>query len=174
MSKIPLSILLLGLIASIGCSTVKVDTAERPGVDLPRYQTFGQAPLPPALPSSLPSYGQQAEVYVQSAIQTTLEAKGYRRVAAEKADFGVAFDMAREARKHVQVSRVYTGGLNAFELEQMETEYEGGSLTIDVFDARTRDRLWQGTGETEFGAPVDDGWLAVEVVSAILEEFPAR
>lgn len=174
MSRATLSIFLLSLTSLVACSTVRVETATRPGAQLAGFETFGQAPPPEAMPASLPRYSERVEMYIHSAIRTTLEAKGYRRVDPAQADFVVAFDVAGETHEGVRIMPVYTGGLVGWEHDPSRTEYTGGALTIDVFDSRTRDRLWQGVGETDLFAPTKDARQAVEVVWAILQEFPER
>jgi hypothetical protein len=154
----------------VGCASVKVTTDVAPGTDFSRYATYVQEPPPETqTPGYTPLVGSQ----IQSAIAQSLDAKGYRAAPPGDADLRVAFRIE---------SRASVRSVNAADPDTDYDVPEGvvdEALVIEVLDARSDERLWQGVGKAELltsGALIrgNPESTAVEAAKRIMAEFPAR
>lgn len=158
------------LLLALGCASVDVTTDVKPGIDFSRYATYFQDPAPETETLGYtPLVGSQ----VQSAIAKSLDAKGYRAAPAGQADLEVAFSFSsREDVRNVNAGDPDTD-------YYVPKEFVDAALVIEVLDARSKERLWQGVGSAELvtsGALVRDhpDKTAVEAAKKIMAEFPAR
>jgi hypothetical protein len=155
---------------ALGCASVDVTTDAKPGTDFSRYATYVQEPAPE---TQTPGYTPLVGSEVQSAIAGSLDAKGYRAAPAGEADLKVAFRIS---------SRAGVRSVNAADPDTDDYVPEGfvdEALVIEVLDARSNERLWQGVGRAELvtsGALIRDRpeSTAVEAAKEIMAEFPAR
>ncbi len=117
---------------------------------------------------------------VRAAIDKELEAKGFHQVNEAQADFLVNYLTSVKTRRdeeHIATSMGY--GFNTWGMglrtETRVTEYEEGSLVIDMINPESKELFWRGRSKSR----VVDGVTPEErtekinqAVSAILAEFP--
>jgi hypothetical protein len=155
---------------ALGCASVDVTIDARPGTDFSRYVTYMQEPAPEV---QTPGYAPLVGSEVQSAIAESLDAKGYRAAPAGDADLKVVFHIS---------SRADVRSVNAGDPDTdyyVPEEFVDEALVIEVLDARSNERLWQGVGSAELitsGALIKDHpeSTTVEAAKEIMAEFPAR
>jgi hypothetical protein len=169
-----------------GCGgRVQVETAVSPDANLSRLRTFRIMPAPerrqargnsllePMVSSSSTSRA------LRDAIRQTLEARGYQP-AREDADFSVAYYAT--AREKLDVTtwnygyawrpRWWRGwGPRYADV----TEYNEGTVIIDVVDPSSHELLWRGRGISRVSDdPEQYQRELMKAVTAILDKFPGR
>jgi len=181
---LPTSIVAVALCLA-ACSTsseYKVKTHATPGTDYSSYHTFALMPLPNISPVTDPGLMARVSEPARQATIDALVAKGLSQVDHQHAD--IAVNLKSQFLPKVKVSdwgymplptsRTPLGsqeGGNRYRGAD-ETDYEERTLTIEIFDNRTKALAWQGSAKRDSTAEVD-----VEKVKAaiaqILAEFPA-
>jgi hypothetical protein len=143
------------------CASVDVSTRAEPGVDFSRYETFG-----PARPTGdHPVVGATIEAEIAKA----LAEKGYRAVAADEvADLAIAYEAVAVERQRI----VNAGDADTdFYVVQ---DYHEGTFEIELYDARTRMRIWEGVGRIDVIYESGAQDAAAKAARAVLAKFPAR
>jgi hypothetical protein len=65
------------------------------------------------------------------------------------------------------------GGMNTATTNYDVQHYKDGTLMIDVVDAKTKQLVWQGTGNKKIDKPISDADTKIpEAVAKIMEGFP--
>ncbi len=128
-------------LALIACLPVRVTTETAPGVDVSQLVSFVQAPPPPQDPT-MPLYTPEIGARLSAEIAQALAAKGYRRVD-EGGDFELRFLI-----KRVEGEKLVNAGDPDADYYILRP-YVDGTVTILVLDPKTREPLWQGSGETQ-------------------------
>ncbi len=146
-------------LALLGCaSPVKVETEAHPGTDFSRYETYAVTP---------PATGDPAlRERVERAIAHELDARGLSEAPRETAELLVGFQV--RAREVEQMKDIGFPG-DATLVVDREVE---GDLSIDMRDARSGRRVWQGVGILDAGSARGVEQAAGEAVKAVLVDFP--
>ncbi len=119
---------------------------------------------------------------VRKGIDRTLAAKGFV-LAGDRPDFFVTYDLAVERKLDVRTTDdVYYGryGYRVSVPETSVTEYDEGSLVIDVADARAKKVVWRavGSGRLRGASGMQDPAKLQErvfqVVDEVLADFPPQ
>jgi hypothetical protein len=176
-----LPLLILGVLLA-GCSGIRVDSDYDPSADFAALRSYAwlpsrrEPPADPRLDSSL------LTTRIERAIDSSMRAKGFTKVAAEEADFFVTFHIGIDQK--VDVTTIpstygyygrwggYYGGT-----ETRVDQYEEGTLLIDFIDRGEENLLWRGSGQSrisEHRSPEDREKRVREVVEAILGKFPPQ
>jgi hypothetical protein len=152
------SILAVSLAA---CASVDVSTRVEPGVDFSRYETFG----PARGTGDHPVVGATIEAEIAQA----LAEKGYRAVAADEvADLAIAYEAVE-----VPKQRIVNAGDADTDVYVVQ-DYHVGTFEIELYDARSRMRIWEGVGRIDVLYESDAKRAAAKAVRAVLAELPAR
>jgi hypothetical protein len=157
------------------CSTVKVHEQVAPGVDFSAYKTFAQAPPPKTAGTSMPGYSEITGDHIQAAIAHALEAKGFTRASVQEADLVVSFAITGQPRQDIESEPGYGGFYGGLAAGNTYTvNYVRGTLTIDVFDAKTKKMIWHAYGQTDiYGSGDGKGAAKVDgAIDSILKNFP--
>ncbi len=120
---------------------------------------------------------------VRKAVDQELKAKGFKMVDNPgQADFLVSYFTAVKTRRneeHITTSMGY--GFNTWGMglrsETRVTEYEEGSLVIDIIDPKSRELTWRGRSRSRVIDKATPGERTEKInraVSAILEGFPPK
>ncbi len=169
------------ILALNACSTIRsnVDTASN--ADFDSLRTFAWLADEPLLASN-PVYPQVInpinEQRIRAAVDHELESKGYIRGGVQQADFFVSVSVG--ARDKLSVTdfghpgfhsgfccrRGFGGGVNV-------RSYTEGTLTVDIFDAKTSQAIWHGSASRRVGRTDNPATVINEIVMVILEEFPS-
>ena len=128
-----------------GCSSITVNQDYDPAYDFSKLKTFGFIPI-----TSEAGIDQLSADKLGNAIKTELLAKGYK--LETPADFGIALMFSQQTKTNIQ-SYGYGYGYGAWGGRGMYgtggvdvTQYQQGTLIIDIIDMPTQKLVWRGTG----------------------------
>ena len=112
---------------------------------------------------------------IVASVNAKLVARGMRQVN-DGADLAVGANMATEEKHtwetYYDGSGWYWGGGWATTTERT---YEVGTITIDLFDARTRKLVWQGVGtDTIPSKPEKQTKQSNRVIEKMFKDFPGK
>ncbi len=161
------------------CATV-VDTDYNPSIDFVGFKGYQWQPMPhvpyddPRLNSSL-LHGR-----IQSAMNATLQRRGFVLLQKGKPDFYLAYHLRLEKRTEADTvsfgaglhHRHYGWGLGT---ETIIREYDESTLIIDVLDPESGDILWRGSlgnRVNRAGSVAEKDRQIQHQVNTILSEFP--
>ncbi len=168
-------LLFVGLSATVtACAGMSVSSYIQPGADFAPYTTYDWAPRD-ALPTGDPRLDNNPffDAHVRASVENRLAAKGYRRVV-ENPSLLIHYHASVEQK--VDVYRVDTEGGYRYDTETVQ--YEQGTLVLDVADARTKQIIWRGWGQSDIEGVIDDQSRmekhVAELTKKILERFPPR
>ena len=125
---------------------------------------------------------------VRSSVETALAAKGMERVRGEP-DFWVGFQVILDEEVSYNTVNSYYGGgwgyggwygpgyggMAMGSSRTYETRVQVGTLIVDIFDARSKELVWRGTGESkiqEVQDPAERQARLDKAVAKIMENFP--
>jgi hypothetical protein len=118
---------------------------------------------------------------IELAIESQMDAKGFKSVTRDKADVHVAYYVITQERQQVtQVDRpVYRCRYcaPAWASDVQVRQYTEGTLIIDVIDGKTRKAVWRGStaGRINPKADMDDRKEQInKAVAFLLDSFPPR
>jgi hypothetical protein len=142
--------------AAAGCATMTVSSHVERGVTFTNYTTYDWGPKDnfpvgdPRLDNN-PFFND----YVQGAIEKRLAAKGYERVLAEEPDLLIHYHASVNQKVEVyEVDARY--GYCYGNCQPQFTDYEQGTLVIDVVDNRTSKVVWRGWAQDIMNGVIDN------------------
>jgi len=170
---------LIGYILLQACAT-PVDIDYKPSIDFAGFKGYQWQPVPqahyndPRLNSSL------LHERIQSAMNATLQRKGFILLQSGKPDFYIAYHLRLEKRTEADTvgfglgfhHRHYGWGLGT---ETILREYDESTLIIDVLDPESGDILWRGSlgnRVTRADSVAEKDSNIQHQVNTILSEFP--
>ena len=171
------------LVASLGttlagCLTLMpVGSHVEHGVDFVRFATYDWGP-PDALPASDDRLRENPYFVddVHGAIDTELHHRGLVRATAERADLLVHYHAAVTERVEVATRPGPYRDCVGDDCRPRVTEYDAGTLVIDLVDASTRQLVWRGWAEHRLEDMLDDPGLVKrrvqDAVRRIFETYP--
>lgn len=169
-----------------GCSTIQVKTSYNPKTDFSSLKTYGWLQDMDQPSENVRINNKLIKNAVRSAVQETLDAKGFVMTERDKADFLITWFGAieQEIRKE-NIDHFYApygyGTLyrdpywNSQPAAMSTTKFEKGTLIFDFLDPATHTLLWRGAGSDEVveGRPEDEITENVKrAVGKILAGFP--
>lgn len=163
----------VAIILAPGCSSITVNQDYNTNFDFSKWKTFGFIPIPESA-----GIDQINATRLGDAAKKQLEAKGYK--LAEPADFGVAFHFGKQQVTDVQ-SYGYGYGWGGYGGYYGPgggvdvTQYEQGTLLIDLIDMKDNKLEWRGTGQgaLQDNPSIEDRQANIDsAVSQILAQFP--
>ena len=163
------------------CSTTpKVQTQAKPGTDFTRYHTFALMPLPTAVPVSDPGLMLRIAEPARQAVVQALAAKGLTE--ADRAQADIAVNLKGQSFPKVEVTDWgyravpvygyrgrYYGSAGYRDVDVRS--YEERTLSIEIFDNRTKELAWVGWSKSEASGGIKVEKLQ-EAIRLILAEFP--
>jgi hypothetical protein len=164
-------ITLVTAILLVRCSTISVMQDYDPEYDFSKLKTFGFLPIPEDA-----GIDQLNANRFGDAIKNEMTAKGY--TVSENADFGVALLFGKQTKTNI-TSYGYGygpywgryGGTTNIDVSQ----YDEGTLVIDVIDMNKKELVWRGTGTGALNpnATVEERTANINnAVAQILAQFP--
>ena len=175
------TVLVAALLVS-ACAGITVNQDFRPGTDFSTLRTWDWMPG-----GAESEFGPLVDDRVQSAIETQMQAKGFRKVDSGEPNFRVGFQLIAEDRVDYQTVNTYYGGGWGYRgvygrygpgmgtSQTYSREYTTGAIVIDFFDVASRELVWRGSGEGtvhETASPQERQERANLAVQKILEQFP--
>jgi len=160
--------------AITACATLSVSSYIHPAADFSRYQTYDWGARD-ALPTGDPRLDNNPffDAQVRASVERELAARGYRREAANP-DLLIHYHAS--VQQKVDVYRVDAEA--GYGDESAAVQYEEGTLVLDVADAKTRQIIWRGWGQSDIEGVINDQSRmekrVAEVTQKILERLPAR
>ena len=156
MRKQALLVTALAALAGAGCATMIVSSHLERTIDFSNYVTYDWGP-PDNLPVGDPRLDNNEffQDHLQGAIEKKLVAKGYQRAAAGAADLLVHYHASVNQKVDVYaVDNQY--GYCYGNCEPQFSDYEQGTLVIDVVDARTSKVVWRGWAQHVMNGVIDN------------------
>jgi hypothetical protein len=164
-------IALVTAVLLVGCSTISVNQDYDPGYDFSKLKTFGFLPIPEDA-----GIDQLNANRFGDAIRNEMTAKGY--TVSEKADFGVAILFGKQTKTNITTYGYgygpywgRYGGTGNIDVSQ----YDEGTLIIDVIDMSKKELVWRGIGKgvIDPNATVEERTANINnAVAQILAQFP--
>ncbi len=147
MKKLYAAVMVMLMVLSTGCSSVRVRTDFDRDADFSMYRTYSW--LPPKEDGQGMMRSELVRRHVVAAVDRELAEAGFRKVEREKADLLVTYYIG--ARNRVDVThygyrygvwgRYGPGGVSV-------RRYREGSLVLDLVDRKSRQLVWRGWAST--------------------------
>ena len=175
---------------SLACASVRVSTDYDQEYDFARLSTYAwlDPPLREEARAEAPSgdpfaYNTLLDKRVRDEVESWLTSHGYRAApAGETPDFLVRYDFV--TREVTRDSPVFvSGGYGRYGSGygsgvgygySPSSDYQEGTLILDVIDPTTETIAWRGSGSSESRDPHMKPERLRKSVAAILERFPPR
>jgi len=163
-------------VAVAGCATMTVSSHIESGINFAEYVTYDWGP-PDGLPVGDPRLDNNPffNDYLQGAIEKSLARKGYDRAVHGGADLLIHYHAAVNQKIDVYgVDHRY--GYCYENCEPEYSNYEQGTLVVDVVDAHTNKVVWRGWAQDSMNGIIDHQQrLAQQVddsVTRMMERLP--
>ena len=167
--------LALGLAATAAAQDVKTDFDK--SADFSKYKTFSAK----IATSWNNPFGEQRALEI---IETALAGKGWKKVDEASADTHVMIHGATQVKR--DLNTFYSGGYGGYgyrgyggmgmgTTSTTVNEYTVGTLVLDIFDAKTKQLLWRGTGSDEVSDKADKNQQKVQkATEKMFKNFPPK
>ena len=158
MRRLPTVLLIVGTALTAGCLTLMpVGSHVQRGTDFTRYQTYAWGPAD-ALPISDQRLRENPFFVddVHGAIDRELQDRGLRHATSERADLLVHYHAAVNSRLEVESRVAQFHDCVGEACRGKVSDYEAGTLVIDVIDSRMQQLVWRGWAEHRLEDMLDD------------------
>jgi hypothetical protein len=145
----------LAALASAGCATMNVSSHIERNVSFSEYATYDWGP-PDNLPVGDPRLDNNPffNDYLQGAIEKKMAAKGFERAVAGTPDLLVHYHASVNQKLDVyEVDNRY--GYCYDNCQPQVSDYELGTLVIDIVDTRTNKVVWRGWAQDVMNGIID-------------------
>jgi hypothetical protein len=159
----------------VSCTTISVNQDYDPAYDFAKLKTYGFIPI-----TEEAGIDQLNATRLGDAIKENLNTKGY--TLSEKADFGIALFFTKDTKTSIQSTGGYGygygygyrgyGGMGG---DTYVTQYDEGTLVIDIIDMAKQELVWRGigTGTMSDSPSVETRTENINnAVNQILAQFP--
>jgi hypothetical protein len=146
----------LAAFALSGCATMNVSSHIERGVDFAQFRTWDFGPAD-ALPTGDPRLDNNPffKDYLEGAVGRALEARHYARTTSGTPDLLVHYHA--NISKTFDVNGVDTRNGYCYDTCQPNiTEYEQGTIVLDVVDSRTNRVVWRGWAQDSIDGVIDN------------------
>lgn len=169
----------IGLALLASCQTpIQVGADFRRNFRFSSVQTYAWLPDPPGHAGDPVLHNDLIDERVRGAVDRKLQEMGYRRVA-EKADIYVTYYLGLETQvnaRMVSSTYHYAGGfLDRHSTNRAISQYERGTLLIDLLEPTTRRLVWRGTASARVRRQTDPAERDRKIDDAVdktLAQFP--
>lgn len=170
------------LIAAIACSTVRTSSDYDPAAHFASYHTYAWLPEPPRPTGHPRADSPILHDRIHNSIDRTLAAKGFT-LDPSNPDFMVAYNVSAEQKLDVRTYDQDFYGPYGYPVSIPQTDvtqYEEGTLIIDVVDAKAKKVVWRGVGSRRLQPqsgqqdPTQLEQRVFETVSQTLATFPPQ
>ena len=163
------------IVATSACATVMVSSHVRRDIDFARYRTFDWGPAD-ALPTGDPRLDANPffKDHMQGAVEKQLAARGLELSSDNLPDLLIHYHANVTQRVDVnRVDRQY-GYCYAEDCGARVTEYEAGTLVLDVIDNRTNRLVWRGWAQSSFEGVIDNPKRLERMIDKAVERMLGR
>jgi hypothetical protein len=183
MRIVKLATYLFILVTLGGCAGVRVSQDYEPGTDFAVYKTFDWKLADQPQTGDIRIDNPLLDGRIRKAVELALVAKGLRKTDRASADFLVEYSLAVQAKIDSSPVSIGTGfgigGGGSFGGIGVGTpvvdSYEEGLLVINLYDAKTEQLIWRGSGTRRLGWQSDPAKSTEEVntlVDKVLAQYP--
>ncbi len=169
---------LVAAFVALACASVRVSQDYDPAEDFSSYRTFTWLPVPQQPTGDYRVDNPFVDGRIRDAVERHLGGRGFQKVEDRAPDFYVAYHLNVEEKIDVRtVNRGYVDywGYYASWPETRVTQYEEGTLILDVANARKKQLVWRGVGVGRLRrapTPEETTRDVNEAVDLILAKFP--
>lgn len=151
-----LAVLIVAGAVAAGCATMTVSSHIERNISFADYVTYDWGP-PDNLPVGDPRLDNNPffQDYLQGTIEKKLATKGYERVTTGEPDLLVHYHASVNQKVDVYTPDSQYGYCYG-DCRPQFTDYEQGTLVIDVVDARTSKVVWRGWSQDVMNGVIDD------------------
>jgi hypothetical protein len=128
------------------CAPMRVSSHAERGLDFTRYRTFDWGPAD-ALPTGDARLDKDPffKDHVQGAIEKQMAGRGFERSAATaEPDLRIHYHATIDRRLEVNEPDRRRGYCATDDCPVSAIDYDGGTLVVDIIDARTNRLIWRG------------------------------
>jgi hypothetical protein len=145
----------LVLVVNAACASMTASAHIERGIRFDQYVTYQWEP-PDNLPVGDPRLDNNPfyNDYLQGAIEKGLAAKGYQPANGQQPDVLIHYHAS--VTQKVDVYRADTSAGYYYEGQPQVTDYELGTLVIDMVDARTKRVVWRGWAQDTMTGVIDN------------------
>ncbi len=160
-----------------GCAPIRVNSFMERGVDFAQFQTYDWGPAS-ALPTGDPRLDNNPFFHdsFQGAVEKRLIASGLRQAGSAAPDLLIQYHASMSQSFSVSGADRDYGDCGTGDCEARVTQYEAGTLVLDVRDARTNRVVWRSSAQQSVDGLIDNqDWMEKYVEKAVarmLEQFP--
>lgn len=176
MRRLPLLALVLAAIAATNCATtMTVSSHVDRDVDFSRYRTFEWGPAD-ALPTGDPRLDRSPffKDQVQGAVEKQLAARGIELSTTGTPDLLLHYHASVNRRIDVnRVDRAY-GYCPGGHCPPVTSEYEAGTLVLDIIDTRSNRLVWRGWAQNSVEDLLDDPDRMARTITEAVTRMLAR
>ncbi len=169
-----------GVIGLGGCAPVRVSAHVDPSADFSRLTTFDWGPAD-ALPAGDPRLDANGffQDHMQGAVERQMLLKGYERAGEQQAvDLRIHFHAVIRQRLNVDDIDARRGYCSGRDCGGSVSEFEEGTLIVDVMDGRTNRLVWRGWAQQAVGDALENqDRLAQRIdraVTGLMAALPGR
>ena len=144
-------------VAAAGCATMQVSSHVQRDVDFARYRTYDWGP-PDALPTGDPRLDNNPffKDHMQGAVEKELAARGLELSSGRPADLLIHYHASVTQRLDVNRIDQRYGYCYGDDCNVRVTEYEAGTIVLDLVDARTDRLVWRGWARDSIDGVIDN------------------
>ena len=164
------SMVAVGALAVAGCATMNVSSHVESGLDFTQYRTYNWGPAD-ALPTGDPRLDKDPffHDHMQGAVEKTLAARGLM-LSPSGTTPDLLFHYHANVTERLDVNRLDQpyGSCTAESCPGGVTEYEAGTIVLDIMDARTNRLIWRGWAQDDLKNLLDNqDKMAKEIDEAV-------
>jgi hypothetical protein len=162
--------LLLGVIATAGCSTMSVHSTFNPSATFSQYRTYAWLPNTDKTRVADLMRGSPSEQRLQSNVDQALAAKGITLApAGTQPDFLISYHVATQEKMDVTD---WGYGFYGFGGPVDAYTYTQGTLILDFVDPKTQNAFWRGYASDIVGDAGANGAKLDEAVTKMMQKYP--
>jgi hypothetical protein len=164
-------------LALTGCATtMTVGSHVQPGLDTARYRTYDWGPAD-TLPTGDPRLDRNPffQDHTQGAVEKQMGAKGIERVSSSTPDLLIHIHASITQRINPNQADLVVGYCTADSCPGL-SEYEAGTIVLDMIDARTNRLVWRAWAQNNIESALENSdeldRVINEAVTRMFAKFP--
>ena len=157
-SRVTVVAMMAAALLATACAQMRVSSHVDRAQDFSGYRTFDWGPAD-ALPAGDPRLERSPffQDHIQGAIERQMAAKGFERAAVDGVpDLRIHFHAVIASRLDVDELDYQRGYCPGSDCRSGVSEYEEGTLVIDLIDARTNRLVWRGWAQDSVEGVLDN------------------
>jgi hypothetical protein len=173
-------VLVVSMVGLGGCAARRVSAHVDPRADFTQFETFDWGPAD-ALPAGDPRLDADGffQDHMQGAVERQMLLKGYQRAAVGATpDVRIHFHAVIRERLDVDALDARRGVCSGHDCGPGVTQFEEGTLLVDVMDSRTNRLVWRGWAQDSVGDALENhDTLARRIeqgVQGLMKALPGR